>query len=44
MLTSLLFIFKCVIFAKNGPSAQQSPDLTPSAADGAPPPAAAGAG
>jgi len=44
MLISLLFIFKCIIFAENSPTVQQSPDLTPRAANGAPPLTTAGAG
>lgn len=34
MLTSLLFIFKCIIFASNSRAVQKSPDLTPSADSG----------
>lgn len=34
MLTSLLFIFKCIIFASNSRAVRQSPDLTPSSNSG----------
>jgi len=35
MLTSLLFIFKCITSAKKHPTVQQCPDPTPDAATGA---------
>lgn len=44
MLTSLLFIFKYIFFAKNSPTVGQSPALTPDAVHAVHPLTAAGAG